>query len=281
MSDEQPIAIVGITGNQAGATAKHLLENGAQVRGIARDPSKAVAWANSNAELVTGSMEDYKSLVQAFQGCRSVYFATPMMIVDGEIQMGKNVVDAAKEAGVSHLVFSSVCIPETARVVPHWNTKYEIEQYIRASGIPFTMVRPALFMDNFTSTGMFPSKGSKLFGMLNPDRRQQLINIDDIGYVVASVLLQREKYIGQDIELASDALSGNEMAQIRSRVLNLGEEGTYTAIPFTEPFITAMVDFMHTHDYVADIPKLKQEFPKLRTWEEFVRDQAEKEKADL
>lgn len=82
MSDKQPIAIVGITGNQAGATAKHLLENGAHVRGIARDPSKAVEWVNSKAELVTGSMEDYDSLVKAFTGVRSVYFATPFIVDD-------------------------------------------------------------------------------------------------------------------------------------------------------------------------------------------------------
>lgn len=82
MSDKQPIAIVGITGNQAGATAKHLLENGARVRGIARDPSKAAKWVNSQAELVTGSMDDYDSLVQAFTGVRSVYFATPFIVDD-------------------------------------------------------------------------------------------------------------------------------------------------------------------------------------------------------
>ncbi|CDH55795.1 family protein [Lichtheimia corymbifera JMRC:FSU:9682] len=275
MSDKQPIAIVGITGNQAGATAKHLLENGARVRGIARDPSKAVEWVNSQAELVTGSMDDYDSLVQAFTGVRSVYFATPFIVDDAEIQMGKNVVDAAKQAGVSHLVFSSVCIVEQCRMVPHWNTKYEIEQYIRASGIPFTMVRPALFMDNFTSTGLFPSKGDKMFGMLNPDRKQQLISVNDIGYVVSTIMLNPEEYLGKTIELASDYLCGNEMAQIRSKLLNGtdGTEGTYTVIPFTEHHIKAMVDFMQTHDYVADIPKLKKEFPKLRTWEEFVKEE--------
>lgn len=218
--------------------------------------------------------------------------------------MGKNVVDAAKQAGVSHLVFSSVCIVEQCRMVPHWNTKYEIEQYIRASGIPFTMVRPALFMDNFTSTGLFPSKGDKMFGMLSPDRKQQLISVNDIGYVVSTIMLNPEEYLGKTIELASDYLCGNEMAQIRSKLLNGtdGTEGTYTGnfscsittsfqwkldvdngllithllyvvIPFTEHHIKAMVDFMQTHDYVADIPKLKKEFPKLRTWEEFVKEE--------
>lgn len=45
------------------------------------------------------------------------------------------------------------------------------------------------------------------------------------------------------------------------------------AIHFTEPHIKAMVDFMETHDYIADIPQLKKEFPKLRTWEEFVKEE--------
>lgn len=170
--------------------------------------------------------------------------------------MGKNVVDAAKQAGVSHLVFSSVCIVEECRMVPHWNTKYEIEQYMRASGIPFTIVRPALFMDNFTSTGMFPSKGDKMCGMLSPDRKQQLINVNDIGYVTSTIMLNPEAYIGKTIELASDYLCGNEMAQIRSKLLNGtdGTEGTYTgnyACSLTTGFFLAGVG---NGQWLADDP---------------------------
>ncbi|ORX56884.1 NmrA family protein [Hesseltinella vesiculosa] len=272
MSQTQPSplhAIVGITGNQAGATAQHLLANGARVRGISRNPAKATAWKEAE-ELVPGSLDDAASLVEALKGADSVFFATPMMLDDAEIQMGKNVVDAALQNGVRHLVFASVGIVEQSRVVPHWNTKYEIEQYIRASGIPFTIVRPGLFMDNYLPTGIFPPNGAKMIGMLEPETKAQLVNVDDIGYVVSEILQNRDRYLSQTIELASDYLNGSEMAQIRAKVLKLDEPGTYASIDITKEFIQEMVDFISTHDYEADIPKLKKEFPKLRTWEQFV-----------
>lgn len=74
-----------------------------------------------------------------------------------EIAQGKNVTDAAKDEGVSHIIFSSllnVSEKSGGRLthVPHFDGKAQIEQYIRDSGVPGTFVLPGYFMSNLTGT---------------------------------------------------------------------------------------------------------------------------------
>jgi uncharacterized protein YbjT (DUF2867 family) len=97
------------------------------------------------------------SVVEAVTGAHTVFLVTnywESMNADTELAQGKNVADAAKECGVSHLIFSSLLnVAETSggrlTHVPHFDAKAKIEQYIVSTGVPCTFVLPGYFMSNY------------------------------------------------------------------------------------------------------------------------------------
>ncbi|KAL6915250.1 hypothetical protein FSST1_013010 [Fusarium sambucinum] len=118
MSNKKIIAVIGSTGFQGGSVVDIFLNDAALkaewvVRAITRDPSKEKAkkLVERGAEAVAGDLNDKDSLVKAFAGATAVFGVTnywETLSIDTEIQQGKNIVDAAKEAGVSHFIFSSL-----------------------------------------------------------------------------------------------------------------------------------------------------------------------------
>jgi uncharacterized protein YbjT (DUF2867 family) len=110
------ILVTGATGHQGGASARHLLANGWRVRALVRNPDDptARALADSGVEVVQGDMIDRASLDRAMHGVYGVHSVQAYLPKDaaGEIRQGTNVADAAKAAGVQHLVYSSAAGPE-------------------------------------------------------------------------------------------------------------------------------------------------------------------------
>src|SRR4051794_12036467 len=100
------ILVTGATGQQGGATARHLLAQGWRVRAFVRNPAAAQALQQAGAELVQGDMNDAASLEAAMQGVYGVF--SVQAHTSDETRQGKNVADAAKAAGVQHLVYTSV-----------------------------------------------------------------------------------------------------------------------------------------------------------------------------
>ena len=148
------IAITGATGQQGGAVARKLLAEGWQVRALTRDINKpaALELKSLGAELVAGDMDNRAELGAAFKGAYGVFsvqnFWLPNVGYEGEIKQGKVVADAAKSAGVQHLVYSSVGSAHRGMGQKHFESKWIIEQYTQSLGIPFTILRPAAFMEN-------------------------------------------------------------------------------------------------------------------------------------
>src|SRR5215510_10663245 len=108
------ILVTGATGQQGGATARHLLANGWRVRALTRDPNKptAQALAQAGAEVVRGDNEDRASLAAAMQNVYGVFSVQnnwlPEVGLDGELRQGKFIADAANGAQVQHFVYTSV-----------------------------------------------------------------------------------------------------------------------------------------------------------------------------
>ena len=130
------IAVTGAAGQQGGAVARKLLADGWKVRALTRDANKPAAGelASLGAEIVPGDMEDRSQLAAAFKGAYGVFsvqnYWLPSVGFDGEIRQGKNVADAAKAAGVQHLVYSSVGAAHRGAGQQHFDSKWIIEQYI-------------------------------------------------------------------------------------------------------------------------------------------------------
>src|SRR5258707_14845347 len=108
--NDKIIAVTGATGQQGGAVARRLLAEGWQVRALTRDANKPAAkeLAALGAEILAGDMDQRSELDAAFNGAYGVFsvqnFWLPNVGFDGEIKQGKNVANAAKAAGVKHLV---------------------------------------------------------------------------------------------------------------------------------------------------------------------------------
>jgi uncharacterized protein YbjT (DUF2867 family) len=98
-------------------------------------------------------MDRPDELQAAFRGAYGAFsvqnFWLPNVGAEGEVRQGKLVTDAAGAAGVRHFVYSSVGAAHRGMGQAHFATKWEIEQYIHSSTLPYTIFRPAMFMDNY------------------------------------------------------------------------------------------------------------------------------------
>ena len=144
------VLVTGGTGKQGGATIRHLLASRqVQVRVLTRSPhsDKAKRLAAQGVELARGDFDAPQALAAALSGVSAAFSVQG----DGalEIQRGKVFADAVKAAGTPHLVYSPVDGAERGRGVPHYESKWFIEQYIRELALPVTILRPVTFMENF------------------------------------------------------------------------------------------------------------------------------------
>lgn len=221
MSNTKRVLILGATGNIGGAAARELLRRGWQVRAVTRSPQSATAQALATlgAEIVQADMEDRASLDAAFAGMKQVFSVQNWTTsgVAGEIRQGKLVADAAKAAGVAHLVFGSAGVGEADTGVPHFDCKMVVEKYMRVElGLPTTAVRPGPFMELMTDKAFFPPLAAwgvmpRIVGWEMP---LPWTAVADIGTTIANVFDNPDKWIGRDINLISDVASMRDCQQI-------------------------------------------------------------------
>ena len=266
------IAVAGATGQQGGAVARLLLKRGWRVRALTRDTQKpaAQALAKLGAEIVPGDLDKPDELAAAFKGTYCVFSVTnywlPNVGFDGEIRQGSDVADAALAADVKHLVYSSVGAAHRGMGQKHFESKFEVEKHIKQIGIPYSILRPAAFMENaFWNRekilgGVYPSWG------LPPKKRVQTISVEDIAAFTNLALANPEQYKGVTLELAGDDLTETQMAEkfaeaIGRRVKLETAEIPAGSIPDEEQL--ASIRFFSGEAYTADIDALRQMNPDL------------------
>ncbi len=278
---EKTILVAGATGQQGGAVARHLLAAGWTVRALTRDAEGPAAHAlmMQGASVVEGDLADRASVDRALEGAYGVFsvqvFWPPSVGVEGEVSHGKNLADAAKAAGVKHFVYSSVGGANRNTGVAHFESKWQIEQHIRALGLPATILRPVFFMENF----FFPNfRGPILEGRLNWELRFDtslaMIAVDDIGAFVALALERPEEFIGRAIEIGGDELTPPEVAEHFSEAIGRPVrfvEKSMDQIRSFDPDLAAMLQWFNDEGYQVDIPALRDIYPQLTTFEEWLR----------
>lgn len=207
------------TGHQGGA-AFHHLHRKFPLRVLAPNLEKPEvrALAGPGVELARGDMEDLASLKRAMDGVYAVYSMQTSNHPEAEVRQGKNMVDAAMAQSVRHFVYSSVVGADQHTGIPHFESKFQIERHIRATGIKHTILRPLFFMENW-----FHWKEQILNGRiewpLRPDTRLQMLAVDDIGSFVTLAFEHPGKWIDRTFEMAGDELSMTQIAQAFSRML--------------------------------------------------------------
>jgi len=265
MSSPPTILVTGATGQQGGALARLLLAQGRRVRALTRkiDSPAANELRSRGAELAVGDFDDRASLERAMHGVDAVYLmATPFGAgIDAEIRQGTTAADVAAEAEVRHLVYSSVSDADRQTGIPHFDSKYAIEQHIRGLGIPHTIIAPAYFMENLDLRGV--STG-RLVLPLSASRTLQQTAVEDIAGFAALVLERRESFLGARVNFASDEVTGLEMAEVLSRVTGRAveyEEVPLQAVRARSEDLASMFEWFDRVGYSADIPTLRREYP--------------------
>jgi uncharacterized protein YbjT (DUF2867 family) len=211
------IAVVGATGQQGGAVARALLDAGASVRALVRDPARATDLADRGAELVRADLADPGSLRSAFTGAQRVFAMTTPFGEggpDAEVQQGTAVVDAAADAGVEHLVYNSVGGAERSTGIPHFESKWRVEEHLAAVGLPATVVRPVFFMENLGWMASVQDGEVVVRMPLPAGVPLQMIAVADIGAVSAAVLLDPGRVPGGSLEIAGDERTGEQIAAV-------------------------------------------------------------------
>src|SRR5712671_7170711 len=124
--------VAGATGKQGGAVVEALLTRGHQVRALTRNPASpaAIRLREQGVEIAVGDFTDHDSLVRAIRGADAVYaMSTPYeQGPENETAQGITMTDAAKAAGVAHLISSSVASANRATGIPHFDSKYAVEK---------------------------------------------------------------------------------------------------------------------------------------------------------
>jgi len=261
------VLITGATGKQGGATLRHLAgQPGFTVRAMTRKPDSpaAKAVAALGAEVVAGDLDDGPSLERVLAGVWGVFSVQNSWEagVEGEEEQGKRLAKAARDKGVQHFVYSSVGSAHKNTGIPHFDSKFHIEQAVKALGFPsYTIIRPVFFMENVLSPQTL--NGDKLVATLKPGTKMQMIASDDIGRFSARAFLAADKMNGVEVDIAGDEVTMPEAAEAISGFM--GKKVTYQPIPIevvrqNNEDLALMLEWFDTVGYSADIASLESQW---------------------
>jgi len=254
MENKKIIAVVGATGAQGKGLINAILndkEGGFKVRAITRNASsdKAIELAKLGVEVVEANVDDKATLVKAFEGAYGAFCVTffwEHFSPEKENQTAKNMAEAASEAGVKHVIWST--LEDTRKwiplnddrmptlhgkyKVPHFDAKGESNVYFEKSGVPYTLLNTSFYWENFIYFGLGPQKGADgnlaiTFPM--GDKKLPGIASGDIGKCAYSIFKEGKEYQGKTVSIAGEHLTGNQMAEAFSK--HLGVEVKYNDVP--------------------------------------------------
>lgn len=229
--------VLGATGQQGGYVVKHLLAAGAKVIAVVRDPlSKAsLQLQTQGVTLIQGSNDDFAIFGDAAKECKGVYLnLMPARDPESQPRQAKGIIKACKDAGIEIVVASTAFFTgspeswdteENAKeyLQPYYSSKAGIEKVVQESGLTYTILRPAFFHTNYLlpySRYHFPglSDRGELIHSLDPGVKISHIDVEDVGKFGAAALLDPETFGGHEIELGYENPTGEEAADIISRV---------------------------------------------------------------
>ncbi len=212
------ITVTGAAGKTGQAILQALQQQGATTRAWVRRPDQAETVRRLGAqEVVVGDFQDPAALAQALEGAAKVYHICPNMH-PAEEEIGRAVLEQARRAGVQHFVYHSVLHPQTQTMPHHWH-KLLVEEAIFLSGLPFTILQPAAYMQNLRGSWRDILTQGIYRVPYAVETRLGLVDLLDVAQVAATVLTQ-PGHEGAIYELAGpEVLSQEEIAGILSRAL--------------------------------------------------------------
>jgi uncharacterized protein YbjT (DUF2867 family) len=221
------ILVTGATGNVGSKVVEQLSAAGIAVRAAVQSTSKATKIKSAGVEPVEFDFTRPETLPAAFDGVEKVFLLTPF--VPNMVELGLRAVNAAKKAGVKYIVRLSAMGANFEPSFPlgHWHR--EVEKAVESSKIPYTILRPNSFMQNYSTALSGDIKTQSAFYLPMGDAKLSVIDTRDIAFVAAE-LLRNPGHEGQTYELTGpDALSNYDVAEILSKVT--GRKINYISVP--------------------------------------------------
>ena len=220
---DRPIVVTGATGKQGGAVAQRLLARGHRVRALTRDPDKPAsrALAEKGAELVRADLENRASLEDALEGAAALFSVQDFLEagVEAELRQGLNLTAAAAGSMIEHLVYTGASTMDRNTGVPHLESKWRVERSVRGLDRPWTVFRPAAFMDNWEWDREAIRETGIVRYPIRPDTLYRQVAVADIAAMVVTAFEYPEVWAGQIMPLAGDVSSMQEITAALSRVL--------------------------------------------------------------
>jgi uncharacterized protein YbjT (DUF2867 family) len=279
------ILVVGATGTVGGAITRILMEQGKSVRILVRLQSNYRPIAEAGAQVILGDLKERASLDPACADVETVITTANSAQRGGDdnpetvdSEGNRNLIDAAKEAGVKQFIFVSTHLADASSPVPFFQAKGKTEDHLRASGLPYTIVAPNLFMEVWVATivSVPAMKDEPVTVVGEGSRKHSFISESDVApFIVATVghpaALNQKLLIG-----GPEPLSFRDAAAIYGRVL--GYEVPVRSVAPGEPILSLpqlmaqMLTVLDTFDSPMDMTQLIDTFGvKLTSLEEVAR----------
>ena len=203
-------------GGKTGRTLVKALSNVESVCALVHREEHVPVLKSLGAEMV-GDLHDGVAIRAAMQGARAVYHICPNMSPD-EVAIGNLVIGPAREVGVEHFVYHSVLHPQVEKMNHHWQ-KMRVEEIIFESGLPFTILQPAPYMQNLLGGWKSIVEDGVLSVPYSVDSKFSFVDLEDVAKA-ARIVLTGPGHANATYELAGTLpVSHVNVAQLLSRVL--------------------------------------------------------------
>lgn len=294
------VFVCGATGTQGNAVAHNLLEQGIQVRSITRNISSPQAkhLLSKGISLSEGDFNNKESLKKLMVNCTAIFLnlqpnhSNP----NAELDQAKNIISAAKEAGIKQIIYTSALATNNPERLPHWNpsdiigmllrSKQAIENEVKNAGFEtWTILRPGNFMSNFLGPMVQMYKGlaetKKFTTAFLPETILPMIDPNDIGKFATASILDPAKFNRQEINTVSQMINVMDLTDDLSRITGtpmqavfLSEEEILEQLP-QNPLL-APQKVMRDMSLLVDIEEVKKWGIKLGTFTEFLEREKER-----
>lgn len=274
------VSVVGATGRQGRAVVRHLLCDQWRVRALTRNPSSAASRAldQAGAELYRVDTEDIDSLRQAFDGAYGVFNVQNPMIsgYDAEVRQGQNVVKAAADAGVSHVVYGAAGVSDEVTGVGSWDSKLTLARHFRDLGLCLTVLRPMAFMELMTDKSFYPrvSVWHVMPKLMGSSRPVGWLCVDDLGAVAARVFADPQRWGNTTLSLAADVQSIDQCRQIWRELSGSTPRGFPMPVRLFERFVgtdlTTMWRWLRTAEFEISTEGTRAILPEALTVREWL-----------
>jgi uncharacterized protein YbjT (DUF2867 family) len=242
------ILIVGASGRLAGEVAPRLIAMGKSLRLLTRRPAGVTDLQRAGVEVVEGDLITPGSLERACQGVEQVFASAHSMLGKGEYRSAAvddtghcALIDAARRAGVAHFVYTSLYGASPDHPVDFWRTKYKVEQFLKASGLSYTILRPTAFMEAhahlFNGKAILETGKTSLLGAGTKPRN--FVAVRDVAHF-AILAFTTELLQGRTLDIGGPGnFSNNQVSELYGQIA-----GIVPRINHMPPFLVKLMSIL-------------------------------------